>query len=241
MSRPLPLSLPVVPSQPLAAHQASAHWPTVSPVSTSLLKGFCSSFFVLASSGHSESVSLPSGSGNTCKHLSHHLWLCTVTSLHIGFFFDTENSFSSGAPSLLSFLYLQHSARSLAHRRLFLSVYCLGGWMEEAWHNCNSGSYGIIVMFMYRLVRHQCVRLPTPWGRWSHQGNWAHKARKWWNWVSEPSLLLHKLFLTRRLGWFRGMWPGPAPTPHRHISQAGILALNFKVMWFFLETLRESY
>ena len=62
--------------------------------------------------------------------ISHHLWLCTVTPLRMGFF-DPGNSFSSGAPSLLS-LYLQHSARSLAHRRFFLSVYCLGGWMEGA-------------------------------------------------------------------------------------------------------------
>ena len=231
----------MVPSRPLAVHQASAHRPTVSPVSTSLLKGFCPSFFVLANSGHSESASLLSCSCNTCKHLSHHLWLCTVTPLCMGFFFDPGNSFSSGAPSLLSFLYLQHSARSLAHRRLFLSVYCLGGWMEGAWHNCNKDSYGIIVTFMYRLVRHQCFASPHFWGRWSSQGNWAHKARKWWNWVSEPRLFLHKLSLTQRLGWFRGTWPGPAPTPHRHISQGETLALNFKVMWFFLETLRESY
>lgn len=180
--RPLPLCLPWCHPNLLAVHQASAHWPTVSPVSTSFAKRFL--FFILWTCQFwplRDSQS-PSGSCNTGKHLSHHMWLHSYTFAHWFLLWHRKPLQLRCPITPVLLVSAALSKEPKAHRKTLSEGLLPGedGWKERGIIVTVVLTW-IVVTFMYRFGKILQLTLPTPWGRWSSQGNWAHKARKWWN------------------------------------------------------------
>lgn len=86
--------------------------------------------FVLPHSCHSELVSLLFCSYNIYTYFLHHLQLCTFISLLIYFLILHWKHFQLRFPVSTVLPVSQHLAKGFAHRRHFLNVYWIGGWMD---------------------------------------------------------------------------------------------------------------
>lgn len=86
--------------------------------------------FVVPHSCHSELVSLLFCSYNICKYFLHHLQLCTFISLLIYFLILHWKHVQLRFPVSTVLPVSQHLAKGFAHRRHFLNVYWIGGWMD---------------------------------------------------------------------------------------------------------------
>lgn len=86
--------------------------------------------FVLPHSCHSELVSLLFCSYNIYTYFLHHLQLCTFISLLIYFLILHWKHFQLRFPVSTVLPVSQHLAKGFAHRRHFLNVYWISGWMD---------------------------------------------------------------------------------------------------------------